>query len=273
MNIKETQDRNYELLCLIDDICRKEGVRYFLDGGTEIGAVREKDLIPWDDDIDIKILRTEYPKFKAAMEKNLPPEIRLVEPAEFAPLFYDLVTRVVDTRYLLRKETEADRAYGNYQNYVCVDVFEHFHMPGNRLARMAARTKLKLVYGLGMGHRHRQEYRKYNPAQKIAVAVMSLAGKLVSPKAVCDWFEREMDRLDRKHADSPWLFSSWVPGPVFQRAEWYRSAAEGEIRGRKFPIPVGYDEDLRTLYGDYMKPPADRDAFIQHLDPEDRYRE
>ena len=106
MNLTEVQDRTYELLCLIDDICRGEGVRYFLDGGSEIGSVREKDLIAWDDDIDIKMQWAEYPKFRAAMRKHLPPYIRLVEPADFAPLFYDFVTRVVDTRYTLRKVTE-----------------------------------------------------------------------------------------------------------------------------------------------------------------------
>ena len=76
MNLKETQDRTYELLCLIDDICRKEGVMYFLDGGSLIGSVREKDLIAWDDDIDIKMRREEYPKFKAAMEKHLPENLQ-----------------------------------------------------------------------------------------------------------------------------------------------------------------------------------------------------
>lgn len=271
MKLKETQDRTYELLCLIDDICRKEGVTYFLDGGTEIGSVREKDLIAWDDDIDIKLLRTEYPKFRAAMEKHLPEGIRLAEPDAFAPRFYDLVTRVVDTRYLLRKETEADRAYGNIQNHVCVDVFEHYHMPEGALARKLERAKIRLVYALGMGHRHHLDYGKYTPAQKIAAALTALAGKLVPAKAVCGWFEKEMDRLDRKYPDSPLLFSNWVPGPVYQKAEWFRGTAEGELRGRKFPIPAGYDEDLRTLYGDYMKPPEDRNAFIQHLDPEDRY--
>ena len=42
MNIVQLHDNLFELLCLIDDICRKENVRYFLDGGTAIGAVREK---------------------------------------------------------------------------------------------------------------------------------------------------------------------------------------------------------------------------------------
>ena len=272
MKLKETQDRTYELLCLIDDICKQEGVTYFLDGGTQIGAVREKDLIAWDDDIDIKMRRSEYPKFRAAMEKHLPPEIRLVEPADLAPRFYDCVPRVVDTRYRLRKETDADRAYGNWQNHVCVDIFEHFHVPEGNLARKLARAKMTLIYGMALGHRYRLDYSKYTLPQKIAVGSMSLMGKLVPAKTLCRWFDRAMDRYDRKAAGSPWMFSNWVPGTTYQRAEWYESAAEGELRGRKFPIPVGYDQDLKTMYGDYMKPPADRNEFIQHLDPEDRYR-
>ena len=273
MKLKETQDRTYELLCLIDDICREEGVAYFLDGGSMIGSVREKDLIAWDDDIDIKMRRSEYPKFKAAMEKHLPPYIRLAEPADFLPRFYDFVPRVVDTRYLLRKETEADRAYGNGQNHVCIDIFQHFHVPEGAAGRKAARLKMTLIYGLAMGHRYDLDYGKYTFLQKIAVGMMSLAGKLFPAKTLCRWFDRAMDRLDRKNADSPWMFSNWVPGTTFQRAEWYESAAEGELRGRKFPIPVGYDADLRTMYGDYMKPPEDRSIYIQHLDPEDQYKE
>ena len=272
MKLKETQDRTFELLCLIDDICRKEGVRYFLDGGTEIGSVREKDLIAWDDDIDIKMRRSEFPKFRAAMEKHLPEGIRLVEPIEFAPRFYDFVTRVVDTRYQLRKETEADRAYGNFQNNICVDVFQHYHMPAGPAARTLARGRVKLLYGLGMGHRHHLDYSKYTLPQRIAVGLMALIGKLLPAKTVCKRFDKAMDALERKNADSPWMFSNWVPGPIYQRSEWFDRATEGELRGRKFPIPAEYDADLRALYGDYTKPPEDRNAFIQHLDPEDRYQ-
>lgn len=273
MNLTEVQDRTYELLCLIDDICRGEGVRYFLDGGSEIGSVREKDLIAWDDDIDIKMQWAEYPKFRAAMRKHLPPYIRLVEPADFAPLFYDFVTRVVDTRYTLRKVTEKDNAYGNLENHVGVDVFLHFHVPEGAAGRKAARRRMQLLYGMGMGHRHDMDYSGYSFAQRAAVGCMRLAGKLVPAKKICERFARTADRYDRKEADSPWLFSNWVLGETFQKAAWYADAAEGELRGRKFPIPVGYDEDLRTMYGDYMKPPEDRDAYIQHLDPEDRYKD
>ena len=272
MNLKETQDRTYELLCLIDDICREEGVTYYLEGGTEIGAVREKDLIPWDDDIDIKIRRSEYAKFKAAMEKHLPPYIRLVEPKDFSPLFFDFISRVVDTRYQLRKEKDEDRAYGNLQNSVCVDILEYFHVPESAMGKKISRARMMLRYGLAMGHRYHLDYSKYSPVQKIAVGTMSLAGKLVPARKYCEWFAKELDRLERKQAKSADLYSNWILGTVYPKDEWYRGTADGEIRGRKFPVPVGYDADLRSIYGDYMKPPKDLHEYNQHLDPEEQFK-
>ena len=226
MTLKETQDRTYELLCLIDDICREEGVTYYLEGGTEIGAVREKNIIPWDDDIDIKIRRSEYRKFKAALEKHLPPYIRVVEPEDFAPLFLDFLLRVVDTRYRLRKETDEDRAYGNLHNSVCVDVLEYFHAPESTVGKKISRVRMMLRYGLAMGHRYQIDYSKYKLPLRIAARMMALAGKLVPARKCCEWYAREMDRMERKYADSPDLCCNWIVGAFYPKDEWYQETAD-----------------------------------------------
>ena len=51
--------------------------------------------------------------------------------------------------------------------------------------------------------------------------------------------------------------------------DWYKDTAYGVIRGRKFPLAGGYDEELTFIYGDYMSPPADRSIYIRHLEEED----
>ena len=272
MKLKETQDRSFELLCMIDDLCREAGVPYFLDGGSEIGAVREKDIIPWDDDIDIKLKWADYPAFLDALRKGLPPYIRLVEPEDYAPLFYDFVVRVVDTRYPRRRITEEDRAYQNLTNDLCIDVFLHFHVPESSLARRLTRLRLRLLYGLGLARRYQMDYQKYTPAEKLPILLMRAAGRLFPARWICRRFFRAVDRLDRRYQASPWGLSNWVPGNTWQKMAWFDSTVPGELRGRSFPIPIGYDEDLTTYYGDYMHPPKDRNAFIQHLDEEDRYQ-
>lgn len=60
--MKKLHDKSYEMLCRFDDICRKHGIKYCLVHGTLLGAVRHKDFIPWDDDIDIYISRENYNK-------------------------------------------------------------------------------------------------------------------------------------------------------------------------------------------------------------------
>ncbi len=64
------------MLIEFDRICRKEDIKYPIEGGTLLGAVRNNKFIPWDDDVDVSMTRDEYNKFFLACEKymELPPK-------------------------------------------------------------------------------------------------------------------------------------------------------------------------------------------------------
>lgn len=68
--LRKLQMVEYDLLCRFADICEAQGYRYYILGGTLLGAVRHKGFIPWDDDIDVGMPRPDYEKFLAYVGAN-----------------------------------------------------------------------------------------------------------------------------------------------------------------------------------------------------------
>ena len=274
MKLQELHDRLFELLCVIDDIAKKENVRYFLDAGTALGAVREGDFIPWDDDMDLKVLAEDYEAFKAAMIKNLPEHIHFSEPREMAPAFYDFTVRIYDDRDLIREETEADRFYQNIENHVGTDVFILAKTPNTSLGRKGMIFSIKALYGMAMAHRHHIEWDKYKGFQKVQVAVLSTLGKLCSAEHLCDRFDRLTHKRDKKAADYrvkanvPLQFLRFLPERLYEG-----EPKTATLRGREFPVVPQAEGELAALYGADWKTPRRTPHSIQHLDEADRYSE
>ena len=87
----------FEELKIVDEILTKNGIRYFLGGGSALGAIRNGGFLPWDDDIDLYITRDEWKKAKPALERELPERYALLDNENY-PLYNSPIFRVVDTR-------------------------------------------------------------------------------------------------------------------------------------------------------------------------------
>lgn len=71
------QQRMLDLLKVIDAICRKHNMQYWLSGGTMLGAIRHQGFIPWDDDLDIEMFRPDFENLMRILPSELPDSIRL----------------------------------------------------------------------------------------------------------------------------------------------------------------------------------------------------
>ena len=78
--LRKMQIRILEIMVEIDKLCRKHDIKYWLDGGTLLGAVRHGGFIPWDDDLDICMMQEDYEKFIEIAPKELPEHLLLQLP-------------------------------------------------------------------------------------------------------------------------------------------------------------------------------------------------
>ena len=265
MQREELHDILYDILCEIDNACKKENVPYALTGGTLLGAIRHKGFIPWDDDVDITIWRKDYPAIVASLKKHLPAHLRVVEPEDLSPYFFDFVTRVQDTRYYWHEPTEEDILYDNQQNHVCVDIFTLVECSDSMLGIKLYAIAHKILYGMAMAYRPNVDYRKYSLLQLFQIGTLTLLGKAFSMKTILKLHRKISNLRDnpRQYAFCVDTIPRELGAPI--KSAWQRKVIEKPFRDRSFPVPEGYHAKLTTYYGDYMKPPKNRSLYIQHM--------
>ena len=266
MQLEELHDILYNVLCTVDDICKQNSITYSLGGGTLLGAVRHKGFIPWDDDVDICLWRKDYDRMRTALKDNLPPYMKLIEPIDFCPNFFDFVCRVVDTRYSWHTSSEEDTFYQNLQNYVGVDIFFIDYSANTINGVRWFAFQQKILYGLAMGHRYKIKSEKYTLLQKIQTSILSFIGSKIKMEDII----RLQDKLSKKHDNKEHKYcmvTNDIPKyfNLPYESSWFDGVTYLTFRDRLLPVQVGYHMKLTLQYGNYMEPPKKMDEYIQHF--------
>ena len=111
-----------EILHDFQDLYERHNIEYFAGGGTAIGAVRHKGIIPWDDDIDVNLLRKDYEKFLKYAELEYSDKYELVN-AEKNPLYPLMSTRWMKKGTKFKEECfkDLDIDLGVFLDIYCFD--------------------------------------------------------------------------------------------------------------------------------------------------------
>ena len=126
---EDMNDVIYDLLCELDRVCKLYDVKYFLAYGTLIGAVRDHELIRWDDDADIFITNQELQKL-IAHKDAFGEGFQLVLPEDYGEdRYYDSVVRLNCMYAKAKKDSEESVYYHNLRSYVSLDLFRISPVP------------------------------------------------------------------------------------------------------------------------------------------------
>ena len=233
-----------DLLQELMSVCSRHGLRVFADSGTLIGAVREKGFIPWDDDIDVAMMREDYDRLMALRDEFKDPYY--LQTISSHPYYINRYAQ------LHRKGTTAIRTDGKpqrHQQNIFIDIFVIDALPSSPRA-------FKRHYV-----RVRKASQKLKFVRKITQCLPKPLylwcrehTKILSDKHRFEQFEEVVRsvKMDDRTAYGAFLCQNMTL-PI-KHLPGYKETLMLPFDHIMIPVPCGYDELLRLEYGDYMRP-------------------
>ena len=267
MTINEIQDVSLGILKNFDAFCREKGICYWLSEGTLLGAIRHHGFIPWDDDVDVSMMRDDYEKL-IKLANRFDGHYFLQYPGCEDGYGFSFV------RLCNSKTTSLSKvfAYQKFNQGIALDIFP--------LDKVKMSDSQAIYDEVNLLNRDNSTcMRMNNPnlceADKIRIAECVNKDIVLNQMRINELvqtFNRgEYDRIGTL------TYTGYTYDRNCFREEVYSSTLLGEFEGLRFPIPSGYDEILTTTFGDYSKfPPIEERGswhFGKIIDPDVSYTE
>lgn len=242
--INELQKIQLSMLKDFDAVCQRHRISYQLFSGTALGAVRHKGFIPWDDDIDVVMLREDYERFFDSASKELDSNKYYVqrEFSEHWPMFFSKL-RLNGTTYIEKYHSHDARIHQG----IYIDIFPCDNLSDSRLMQKLQYIASKIVIAKSL------YARGYETNSTVKKCFMQFCRILPTEP-----FKRHCIR--RNDSSSLKVHTFFGGGKKFERSiylrEWFEQSVKMRFEDSEFPVSAHYDEMLRVMYGDYMIMPT-----------------
>lgn len=258
-DIKEIQNITLGILKEIKRICDSYGVLYYLDAGTLLGAVRHKGFIPWDDDVDICMLRSEYNKFIEAFRKSSKQKYKLLS-LETDEKYSLPLPKVVDTRTKLIQLRQNEYEYIG----VYVDIFVYDNIPDSESERMYAFSRQALLQK--RWNRFQYKPNSLNTPKQFMRKIIQYALK---PINIQRFFALKINKFAVTYNN---ICTEYIGTMTYvcrreheiYRRNWFGKGIEVPFEDALFRIPEDWDSFLRSMYGEYMELPPIEQRVSHH---------
>lgn len=233
-------------LSLIDSICRKYNITYYLHFGTLLGAVRHKGIIPWDDDVDLLFTSVELEKFKEAFN---------LENIKDYSISYE------GGWVMKMRPTSDDMLCGVNRSSISTDFWVLSGVPKSLFIHKLRLLCIKMLQGM---LKVKIEFNKGSLLNSLQGCTWVL-GRLFSYKFKLKAYHRLLFMFDNSAVN---YFVGNCEFKYLDRVyskNAFRATESCLFDGMKLPIMSGYDEVLTKLYGDYLSLPEERERVPSHV--------
>ena len=238
------QQKELSILCAIHDICERNKIDYWLDGGTCLGAVRHGGFIPWDDDIDIAMRKEDLPRFAEAAKRELP-EGLFLQTKETDPTDPHPMLKVRDMNSLLVEY--GDDFKQPYEKGLYVDIFPMIPYPNLSRAACKKITKNYCTANAILKKQHKYSWRAVGElfwfgAKRMLFSSLWNISNITMRKDI--YYGNTLD--ENGYGIMHRMDSIFPTKPI-------------TFEGKTFRGPANPDAYLTDLYKDYMQlPPEDK---------------
>ncbi len=259
--LDELKTIEFELLCQVDGICRKNNIDYSLAYGTLLGAVRHKGFIPWDDDIDIFMKRNDYNRFVNYCFNNEIP-FNIVTHLNCSWYNYPFAKVCAPGTVINEENTFNDRKLGVY-----IDVFPIDIIGESRVQALNNYRKTEFTRDLITAANWKKYFKSkshsliYEPIRFLFFVLT----RFIKPKNLIEKLENAFNKIPDSH-DAYYgnIYSPYREREVVSRLV-YSGYTELEFEGKKFQCISNYELYLSNLYGEYMKLPSVEKQISHHM--------
>lgn len=259
---KMIQSNLLEMLLDIDKVCTENGIEYFLNGGSCLGAIRHKGFIPWDDDVDLFMTRREYNRFKEIFDASMGDKYILNAPnysKESITRFPKVLKK--DSLYVTSDTLNLDLCK------LYIDIFILDNVPDNKLVRYIKGiicNLLEFISGqvLFIKNSSCEERKIYKEYDAFSYYICFLIGKTFSFISVST-YNNLIDKViqyknsDTKCYGAPTDCKHYF-GEIYPR-DFFATSVRVLFEENMLPVPIDYEGYLKQTYGDYMKIPDETD--------------
>lgn len=251
---QEVREVQMGVLDEIVRICKENDLKYYLAYGSLIGAVRHKGYIPWDDDIDIFMVREDYEKLFAILKdenSNKANWVSVIDDTD--PDYFYPFSKVVDNR----TEVKMDRHKGSHG--IWVDVFPVDGLPKSDFMAKVFVMYCSFLRVVGLAMDTDFSSKTLSTWTLLYKRFFNVLSCIVGKKRICRFVEWTFHRYSVKNSDKvAILFSGHKLDAIFDK-KILLAQANYKFEDREYTGCANYDLYLTQLYGDYMKlPPVEK---------------